>query len=131
MPMSRSPTIDSTGASHDPSGPVPYGSRARGGFGRTWRVDVQVDPRFRERATDILKLQVKNKENQLVRLGTVMEVREVVGLMGIERHNLYPVARITANPAEGTPLGEAKSLCESLAGQELGTERFKLIWRAR
>ena len=100
-------------------------------FGRTWQVIVQVDPRFRDRTADILKLQVKNKQNQLVRLGTVMDLSDTVGPMVVERHNMYPVARITANLTEGVALPEAKTLCETLAEQEFGTKQFKLIWRTR
>jgi multidrug efflux pump subunit AcrB len=100
-------------------------------FGRSWQVTVQVDPPFRDRTSDILKLQVMNKENQLVRLGTVMDVRNGMGPLVIERHNLYPIARITANLAKGTPLAEARSLCETLAEQEFGTKHLKLIWRTR
>jgi hypothetical protein len=44
---------------------------------------------------------------------------------------LYPIVRITANLAEGAPRGEAKALCETLAEQEFGTKRFKLIWQPR
>jgi multidrug efflux pump subunit AcrB len=100
-------------------------------FGRAWQMSVQVDPRFRGRNSDILKLQVKNRENQLVPLGTVVAVRDTLGVMVIERHNLYPSARITANLAEGVPLGEAKSLCETLAAQAIGTKQLELIWRIR
>ncbi len=99
-------------------------------FGRTWQVNVQVEPRFRDRASDVLKLQVKNNLGQLVLLGAVMEVRNTVGPMAIERHNMYPIARITANLADGADLAEAKSLCETLAEQEFGTKQF-LIWRTR
>jgi multidrug efflux pump len=98
-------------------------------FGRTWQLNLQVDSRFRDRASDLLKLQVKNKQNQLVPLGTVLSVRDSSGPMAIERHNLYPSARITANLVKGVPLPEAKSLCETLAEQEFGTKQFKLIWR--
>ena len=79
---------------------------------------------------DILKLQVKNKLNQLVPLSSVMDVRDTIGPMVIERHNLYPSARITANLAEGVSLADAKSLCETLARQEFGTKQF-MIWRIR
>lgn len=100
-------------------------------FGRTWKMEVPVDSRFRDRNSDILKLQVKNKMNQMIPLGTVMTVREAMGPMVIERHNLYPIARITANLAKGVPLAEAKSLCETLAKQEFGTKKLKLVWRTR
>ena len=66
----------------------------------------------------------------MVRLGTVMDVHAAYGPMVIERHNLYPIARITASLAEGASLTDAKSLCETLARQEFGTKQ-KLIWRTR
>ena len=100
-------------------------------FGRTWQLNVQVDPRFRDRGSEIKKLQVKNKQNQLVALGTVMEVRDTVGPTVIERHNMYPSVRITANLAEGVSVSEAKSACESLAEQEFGAPQFKLVWPIR
>jgi multidrug efflux pump subunit AcrB len=100
-------------------------------FGRTWQMTVQVDPRFRDQTSAIQNLEVKNKENQLVRLGTVLSVRETSGPTVIERHNRYPIARLTANLAPGVPLAEAKSECESLAQQEFGAKQFKLSWYTR
>jgi multidrug efflux pump subunit AcrB len=97
-------------------------------FGRTWQLNIQTDPNFRDRTADLLKLQVKNKEGQLVRLGTIMVVRDVVGPAVIERHNLYPMVRITAALATGVSMDEARALCETLAEQELGKE-MKLSWR--
>jgi multidrug efflux pump len=38
-------------------------------FGRTWQVNVQADPRFRSKVTDICQLQVRNNQGQMVRLG--------------------------------------------------------------
>jgi multidrug efflux pump subunit AcrB len=100
-------------------------------FGRSWQVHVQGDPRFRDRTANILNLQVKNKQNQLVRLGAVMDVRESLGPKVIERHNMYPSARITANLAEGAPRAEAKLLCERLAEKEFSTKDFRLVWQMR
>jgi multidrug efflux pump subunit AcrB len=97
-------------------------------FGRTWQLSVQTDPNFRDRTAELLKLQVKNKEGQLVRLGTIMAVRDAVGPAVIERHNLYPMVRITAALAAGVSMDEARALCETLADQELGKE-MKLSWR--
>jgi multidrug efflux pump subunit AcrB len=98
-------------------------------FGRTWPVNVQVDQKLRGRAADILKQQVRNKEGQLIRLGTVMEVRDTTGPAVIERHNLYPMARVTANLAEGVSMAEARALCETMADQEFASKGFKLIWQ--
>ena len=38
-------------------------------FGRTWQVNVQADPRFRDRVRDIRQLQVRNNQGQMVRAG--------------------------------------------------------------
>jgi multidrug efflux pump subunit AcrB len=97
-------------------------------FGRTWQLSVRTDPNFRDRTDDLLKLQVKNKEGQAVRLGTIMTVRDAEGPAVIERHNLYPMVRITAALAAGVSMDEARALCETLADQELGKE-MKLSWR--
>lgn len=100
-------------------------------FRRTRRMKVPLDPRLRAQTSDILRLKVRNKQGQMVPLGTLMEVRDSSGPRVIERHNLYPIARITANLAEGVPPGGAKSLCETLAREEFGARPFKLAWRAR
>ena len=48
-------------------------------FGRTWQVNVQADQKFRTNITDIYQLQVKNQQGQMVRLGTLLEVRDTSG----------------------------------------------------
>jgi multidrug efflux pump subunit AcrB len=98
-------------------------------FGRTWQLSMRVDPRYRDRTSDILKLQVKNKQNQLVPIGTVMTVQDGLGPLVVERHEMFPSVRITANLTHGTPLAEARSFCDALAQQVFGTKQLRLIWR--
>jgi len=45
-------------------------------FGRTWQVNVQADQRFRDRVGKILELQVRNNQGQMIRLGTMIDVRD-------------------------------------------------------
>jgi multidrug efflux pump subunit AcrB len=97
--------------------------------GRTWQLSVEVDPQFRRNAADILKLQVKNREGQLVALGAVVEVRNTTAPAVIERYNLYPMMRITANCAGGVSAAEAGALCETMADQELDAKASVLVWR--
>jgi multidrug efflux pump subunit AcrB len=92
-------------------------------------VNVQVDQRLRGRAADILQQRVRNKEGQLIRLGAVMNVRETIGPAAIERHNMYPMARITANLADGVSMAEARALCETMVNEEFSTKGFKLVWQ--
>jgi multidrug efflux pump subunit AcrB len=100
-------------------------------FGRTWRLSVQAEGRTGDAPSDVLKLQVRNNQGQMVRLGTVMDVRDTTAPIAVERHNLYPSARVTANLAKGVSLAEAKSLCEALAVEELDAKQFKVMWRDR
>jgi len=74
---------------------------------------------------------VINQQQQAVPLGAVVSVREVQRSKAIERHNLFPCARITADLASGVSAEEAKSLCEQFAEQELDASQFKLAWPAR
>ena len=41
-------------------------------FGRTWQVNVQADPQFRNQVPDVRQLQVRNNQGQMVRLATLM-----------------------------------------------------------
>jgi multidrug efflux pump subunit AcrB len=97
--------------------------------GRTWQVTLQAQSRRLDRTADIKKLQVKNKDKQLVPLGAVVNLRETSAPSVLERHNMYPVARITANLAAGVPLADAKALCETVAGESAAAKQFKLVWR--
>ena len=88
-------------------------------FGRTWQVVVQADQAFRDRVGDIRKLQVRNNQGQMVRLGTLMEVHATTGPVMLLRYNLYTAATVTGSPAPGTSSGQAIALVERVADQEL------------
>ena len=42
-------------------------------------MNIQADQHFRAQASDILQLQVRNNQNQMVRLSTFMDVRDTAG----------------------------------------------------
>jgi multidrug efflux pump subunit AcrB len=88
-------------------------------FGRTWQVNVQADPRFRSQVSDIRQLQVRNNQGQMVRLGTLMDVRDVSGPVMVMRYNLYSAAAITADPAPGTGSSQAVARLQDAAAKEL------------
>jgi multidrug efflux pump len=88
-------------------------------FGRTWQVNVQADYPFRDRANAIRQLQVRNNQGQMIRLGTLLDVRDTSGPVMESRYNLYSAATITGSPAAGTSSGEAIALMQELAREEL------------
>jgi HAE1 family hydrophobic/amphiphilic exporter-1 len=90
-------------------------------FGRTWQVKVQADNQFRIEPEDIRNLDVRNAKGEMVPIGTLVDVDEIVGSQTILRYNLYPTASITGEAAPGYSSGQALSLMEQLARQKLPT----------
>src|SRR5205807_1113058 len=88
-------------------------------FGRTWQVNVQADPKFRAQVTDIRQLQVRNNQGQMIRLGTLLDVRDTSGPVMVMRYNLYEAAAVTGDAAPGTSSGTAVDLMQQVANQEL------------
>ncbi len=88
-------------------------------FGRTWQVNVQADQRFRNRVDDIRQLQVRNAQGQMIRLGTLLDVRDTSGPVMVTRYNLYSASAITGSNAPGTSSGEAIALMQEIAAKEL------------
>jgi multidrug efflux pump subunit AcrB len=54
-------------------------------FGRTWQVNVQADQRFRDRVAKIRELQVRNNQGQMIRLATLLDVRDTSGPVTVMR----------------------------------------------
>jgi multidrug efflux pump subunit AcrB len=88
-------------------------------FGRTWQVNVQADSRSRSEIADIKQLQVRNNQGQMIRLGTLLDVRDTSGPVMVMRYNLYSAAAITGDAAPGTSSGQAVELMQEVARQEL------------
>jgi multidrug efflux pump subunit AcrB len=88
-------------------------------FGRTWQVNVQADPQFRNQVPDVRQLQVRNNLGQMVRLGTLLQVRDTSGPVMVMRYNLYSAAAITGEAAPGTSSGQAVDLAQEIATKEL------------
>jgi multidrug efflux pump len=88
-------------------------------FGRTWQVNVQADPQFRDRIPDVRQLQVRNKQGQMIRLATLMDIRDTSGPVMVMRYNLYSAAAITGDAAPGTSSGQAVELAQAVAEKVL------------
>jgi HAE1 family hydrophobic/amphiphilic exporter-1 len=90
-------------------------------FGRTWQVKVQADNQFRIKPEDIRSLEVRNNAGQMVPVGTLVDVDNIIGPQTILRYNLYPTASITGSAAPGFSSGQALNLMEQLAREKLPT----------
>src|SRR4051812_40054296 len=88
-------------------------------FGRTWQVNIQADQHFRDKAEDLKRLQVRNKQGQMIRLGTLIDIRDTSGPVMIFRYNLYSAAAITGNTTADISSGQAIDLMQQIGNAEL------------
>ena len=88
-------------------------------FGRTWQVNIQADQVFREHGRDIKQIKVRNNRGEMIRLGTLLELRSISGPVMVMRYNMYSATAITGNTAPGTSSGQAIALMQEIATQEL------------
>jgi multidrug efflux pump subunit AcrB len=88
-------------------------------FGRNWQVNVQAEPRYRDRVRELRDLQVRNNQGQMLPLGTVLSVRSTSGPVMVQRYNMYSAAVVSGDVASGTSTGEAVPLMEQIARRDL------------
>src|SRR5256885_6988569 len=88
-------------------------------FGRVFQVYVQADSQSRLRLEDIENMFVRNKDGQMIPLGTLVKITPTVGPSLISLFNLYPTATIIGLPAQGGSSGQALTLMEESARRTL------------
>jgi HAE1 family hydrophobic/amphiphilic exporter-1 len=88
-------------------------------FGRTWQVKVQADHQFRMEPDDIRRLDVRDATGNMVPIGTLVNVDQILGPQTILRYNLYPSASITGEASAGFSSGQALNLMEQMADRTL------------
>lgn len=96
-------------------------------FNQNYEVRVQAEERFRSSPESIAALRVVNGNGEGVPLGTVAEVRPIVGPSLVTRYNLYSSASLQGSPAPGTSTGTAMEIMESLA-QRVLPDGFGYEW---
>jgi multidrug efflux pump len=97
-------------------------------FGRTWQVNVQADPSYRNRVRDIRRLQVRTQQGAMIPLAALLVVRNEGGPVTLMRYNMYSATAITGNPAPGTSSGEASGKMVEIADQEMPRETMAREW---
>jgi hydrophobe/amphiphile efflux-1 (HAE1) family protein len=88
-------------------------------FGRTWQVQVQADAVDRDRVDDIYRINVRNRDGEMIPLRSLLEARVTVGSPALIRYNNLRAATIQGNPAPGVSSGQALAAMEQVAAQTL------------
>lgn len=101
-------------------------------FGRTWRVQLHFPSASGDWVKDLRKLKVRGSQGKMIPLNVVLKVREVEAPSVLDFLDFWPMVEITANPASGVKLEEARKRCEALAEQmrkEMRLPRdYRLFW---
>lgn len=78
------------------------------------KVYVQSDWKHRKDIDSIKDLYVQNKNGKMVPLGSVINLKKVLGPRAVERYNQYPTASITAAQNSTVSTGQAMTAVENL-----------------
>jgi HAE1 family hydrophobic/amphiphilic exporter-1 len=88
-------------------------------FGLALQVYVQADSPYRARPDDILKLQVRTEDGQMVPIGALATIKPMVGPSLITLYNLYLTATVVGAPAPGFSSGQSMDLMQQIANATL------------
>src|SRR5262249_9655352 len=84
-----------------------------------FQIYLQADSQFRLRSDDIDHLSVRNRQGDMIPLGTLVTMTPTVGPSLISLYNLRPSATIIGMPADGVSSGEVLTLMEEIARRTL------------
>jgi multidrug efflux pump len=77
-------------------------------FGRTYQVIVQADKSSRAKPSDILSLQTRNVDGQMIPLGATVSIEESFGPETSSRYNAFRSADLNGDAASGYSSGQAQ-----------------------
>ncbi len=84
-------------------------------FGRVYKVMAQSEPEFRRNPDNIRNIYVRNADNLMVPLSTLVKVDRQTGPILIKRYNMYRTAELSGLNAPGYSSGDAMAAMERLS----------------
>jgi multidrug efflux pump len=88
-------------------------------FGRTWQVQVQAEASDRAKVEDIFRINVRDKDGNMVPLRSLAEVKVVVGPPALIRYNNLRAVTVQGGPAAGVSSGQALNAMQEVAAKTL------------
>ena len=82
-------------------------------FGRLWQVNLQSEADFRSKPEDLRQVFVRSQQGDMLPLSSLLDLERMSGADVINRYNLYPSAKLLADPAPGFTSGQAKAAMEA------------------
>ncbi|MEZ0170792.1 efflux RND transporter permease subunit [Microvirga sp. TS319] len=88
-------------------------------FGRTWQVNVESEPGFRNEIDDIYRVYVRNAAGMMVPIRALAQARLVQGPQAIVRYNGFRATIINGAPKPGYSSGQALTAMERISAATL------------
>lgn len=88
---------------------------------RVFQVKAQAAPDFRREPSQVREVEIRSRDGNMLPLGAVMDVKEILGPQTVNRYNMYPSAKIMGQPGPGYSTGQAMALVEDMAKTKLPT----------
>ncbi len=91
-------------------------------YGRVFKVQIQALSDFRNKASDLAGIYVKNKNGVMVPVLSMVKLRQTIGTASITRYNMYQSVQIQGQQAAGKSSGDAMLAMEAVAKRVLPTD---------
>lgn len=91
-------------------------------YDRVFKVQMQAESRFRNKAADLSGIYVKNKNGVMVPIMSIIKLKQSIGTASISRYNQYKSVQIQGQQASGKSSGDAMNAMESVAKQVLPSD---------
>ncbi len=88
-------------------------------FGHIYEVKIEASETSQKMISDVMKLSVANKNNQMVPFSSFTSLKQVIGQDQISRYNMYQTAAINCMVAPGNSTGDGIQAMEELIEEEL------------
>ncbi|MCJ8155543.1 efflux RND transporter permease subunit [Chryseobacterium sp. SSA4.19] len=88
-------------------------------FGRLYRVNVRSEAEFRKNEASLDNMMIRNRENKMVPISTLVSLKKVYGPQVISRYNLYNSISVNTNAAGGASTGKVMSVIDEVLQKEL------------
>ena len=91
-------------------------------YGRVFKVELQAQSKFRDKATDLEGIYVTNRNGVQVPVLSLMKLRQTIGTASISRYNLYKSVQIQGQQSAGKSTGDAMKAMEEIAKRVLPSD---------
>jgi HAE1 family hydrophobic/amphiphilic exporter-1 len=88
-------------------------------FGRTWQVNIQGEMADRAKVTDIYRINVRNKQGDMVPLRSLADARVILAPQSLTRYNNYRSVTVNGENGPGRSTGEALAAMERISKETL------------